>query len=457
METTQYETIIIGAGLSGLSTAHFLRKMNPVADLLILEKQSSPGGAIQSMRCDGFLAEWGPHGFLDNVEESRELLIDLDIDGTALKAPLRQFLRYICRDGKLNPIPQTPPKIITSNLLPITSKLRLLFDLWKKPRLHEQPIADWATYRFGKAALPFADIILTGSYAGDIHKLSIDAAMPSLRRLELESGSVIRGAIKTQKASQGAGMPSMVSFNEGMIHLIRTLEKNHTVIYNAEVQSVSPQTDGWFVRAGEETYKANKVVVALHINQGLQLLKALSVPPAESVPEARIHNVVLGFKADKEIPKAFGFLAPREEERFVLGTMFTSRMFPQRAPEGMQILEVLVGGSRNPDRLELTDEELIARSVQDLRELLPLPSADPVFQKVLRAQAGIPQLEIGHNRFQTFKDRLEAENQGLHVCGFGWEGIGVNEMIKDAKSTAENLTAGRPGTRQRAEIKGVYV
>ena len=456
MNESQYDTIVVGGGLSGLSTAHFIRKFKPGAKILILEKQSSTGGAIQTLQSDGFLAEWGPHGFLDNVEESRELLADLGLTGTALKAPLRQFLRYICLNGELKAIPQTPPKIVTSNLLSIPSKIRLLFDLWKKPRLHEQSIADWASFRFGKAALPFADIILTGSYAGDIRKLSIDAAMPSLRRLELESGSVIRGAIKSQKANQGSGMPSMVSFEGGMTCLIEQLEKDQTIVNNAEVQSISRQEDGWQIHTTQDSYSAKQVVVASHINQALQLLTPLDQPPVDSVPEARIHNVVLGFEADTEIPTAFGFLVPREENRFVLGTLFTSRMFPQRAPKGMQILEVLIGGTRNPDRLDLTDDELIAQSCKDLKELLPLKQA-PVFQKVLRAQTGIPQLEIGHNRFQAYKDRLQSNYQGLYVCGFGWEGIGVNEMIKDARFTAQSLVAGQSGTRKRAEIKGVYV
>ena len=456
MSENRYDIIVVGGGLSGLSTAHFIRKYKSDAKILILEKQTLPGGAIQTFRSDGFLAEWGPHGFLDNVEESRELLEDLGLTQTALKAPLRQFLRYICMNGQLKAIPQTPPKIVTSDLLSIPSKIRLLFDLWRKPRLHEQSIADWATFRFGKAVLPFADIILTGSFAGDIRKLSIDAAMPSLRRLELESGSVIRGAIKSQKANKGSGMPSMVSFENGMTHLIEQLEKDQAVKYEAEVQSIFRKSDGWQIRTTEDLYAAKQVVIALHINQGLQLLTPLDKPPEKSVPEARIHNVVLGFEADTEIPMAFGFLTPRQEERFVLGTMFSSRMFPQRAPKGLQILEVLVGGSRNPNRLDLTDDELIDQSCNDLHELLSL-SQPPVFQKVLRAQSGIPQLEMGHTRFHTYKDRLEADNQGLYICGFGWEGIGVNEMIKDAKSTAQNLVVGRPGSRKRAEIKGVYV
>ena len=456
MPEKQYDVVILGAGLSGLSTAHFISKLNPGSEILILEKQSIPSGAIQTMQDDGFLAEWGPHGFLDNVEEGRELLDDLGLSSEALKAPLRRFLRYICLNGRLRPIPQTPPKIVTSNLLSVPKKIRLMADLWKKPLLHEQSIADWAKYRFGKGTLPFADIILTGSYAGDIDRLSIDSAMPSLRRLELESGSVIRGAVKAQKQNAGAGMPSMVSFKGGMTRLIEKLRGDVNIEFNTEIRSIDRQEGCWMINGANDSYRTKRVVLALHINQALNLISPLKKAPGMSVPEARIHNVVLGYKDNGSLPSGFGFLAPRQEKRFVLGTMFSSHMFPHRAPKGMHILEVLIGGTRNPDRLQMDDEELINQSCQDLQMLMQLPQT-PEFKRVLRSQAAIPQLEIGHSKFQDYKDQMEAENQGLYICGFGWEGIGVNEMIRDAKSTAKNLVDGKPGTRERAEIKGVYV
>ena len=125
------DTLIIGGGLSGLTVAHFLNKFQPDNRVLILEKGSSPGGAIRSFHQDGFLAEWGAHGFLDNVEASRELLADTGLDREAQKAPLDEFVRFICLNGRLNLIPQNPKKIIKSNLV----------SLWKAylpPMLHQK-------------------------------------------------------------------------------------------------------------------------------------------------------------------------------------------------------------------------------------------------------------------------------------------------------------------------------
>jgi oxygen-dependent protoporphyrinogen oxidase len=127
-------TIIIGAGLSGLTVAHFLLKYRPEAQVTLLEKSSSPGGAIRTFHQDGYLAEWGAHGFLDNVEASRELLEDTGLATEMQKAPLDEFVRYICLNDRLNLIPQNPKKILRADLVSLGTKLRVLGDLWKKPR-----------------------------------------------------------------------------------------------------------------------------------------------------------------------------------------------------------------------------------------------------------------------------------------------------------------------------------
>ncbi len=450
-----HDVIIVGAGLSGLSAAHFLRKKQPELDVLMLEKSNRPGGAIQSLQTEGFLAEWGPHGFLDNIAESQELLNDLQLDDEIQKAPLKKFLRYICLDGRLQNIPQSPPKIISSDLLPFWAKLRMLADLWKKPLSEERSIADWAIHRFGKSILPFADIVQTGQYAGDVEKLSIDATMPGLRQLEMESGSVFRGAIKSQKSKASSGMPSMVSFKRGMEQLVYKLAADNNLILNAGVNDVSRENDVWSVTSNTGTYSAKNLVIGLHINCALPLLDALTPAPAQSVPEAVVFNTVMGFTKDAKIPYGFGYLAPKSENRFALGTLFSTHMFPGRAPEGMQSLEVLIGGIRNPQHLTLSDDDLIEMAFQDISQLMKLPSK-PLFTKVLRPATGIPQLEIGHHRFQTYRTKMETDFPGLFISGFGWDGIGANEMIKQAKGAAENLIKGIGGSRGPATVKGVY-
>ncbi len=450
------DVAIVGGGLSGLCTAHFLKKQAPEQNILILEKESRVGGAIRSMNEDGFLAEWGPHGFLDNVAESRELLADLSVKNSIQNAPLKQFIRYICLGGKLVQLPQTPPMIIKTNIIPFTSKLRILGDLVLKPKQEEQTIADWATYRFGKAVLPIADIALTGTFAGDIKKLSIDAALPGIRRLEKEHGSVFKGAIKAQRQKKdSSGLPTMVSFKNGMEQLISILSETVTIQMNSPVKTINREADHWIVQTDQGEIKSKNLVFSTHINQALPILKKLAEPPGKSVNESIVYNVVFGFDHNVKIPFGFGYLAPKSEKRFALGTLFSIHMFPGRAPEGMNSIEVLVGGTRNPEFLTLDDEELIERSLKDISELIELKNP-PVFKKVIRPKVGIPQLELGHLQFLKYRGRLQDQYKGLFINGFGWEGIGMNEMIKQAKDTAGRLLSDVKIPESPAEAKGIY-
>jgi len=460
------DTLIIGGGLSGLAVAHFIQKYQPEVKISILEKSSSPGGAIKSFHQDGFLAEWGAHGFLDNVEASRELLADTGLDKEAHKAPLDEFVRYICLNNRLNLVPQNPKKIIKSNLISLSAKLRVLADLWKKPRPEEQTVADWAAYRFGTSLLPFVDAVLTGTYAGDLNRLSIDAVFPGIRNLELDKGSIIRGLLQKRKAAKtkkqeisASKLPAMISFPQGMGRLPEALAADKNLICSTEVESIHKNEDGWQVRTSEKKYQAMNLVLALSVNQALSLLNnseglAVETSPMVAIPEARIVNIALGFAEPADIPFGFGYLAPEQENRFALGALFSTHMFPGRAPAGHMLLEALVGGRRHPEKLNLSDDVLIRETYADLKQLIHLPDP-PIFSKVLRPNHGIPQLEIGYPKLLAWRDSLVSNNQGLYVCGFGWEGIGINDMTKSAKKVAEAIAAGKISMGE-AKVKGIY-
>lgn len=468
MESKQVDVLIVGAGLSGLSVARFLLNDRPDLSLMVLEKSERSGGAIFSHSEEGYLAEWGAHGFLDNCEESRNLIGLAGLDGEVEKAPLAKFVRYICLDGKLRLIPQSPKKILAANLVSPWAKLRVLGDLWRSPLAGEPSVAAWVEHRFGRALLPFADAVFTGTYAGDIDRLKIDAVMPGIRLLEQEHGSVIRGLLKKRKAmkkdepGQGPVLPAMTSFRTGMGRLpqalAQILELNSQLHYRTEVKQVRRVEEGWEVQTAQHTISCRHLVLALPVNQCLALLAPVvgsALPPLSSLPEARIATIVLGFTAKAKVPFGFGYLAPKRENRFALGALFSSHMFPGRAPEGNVLLEVLVGGRRHPERLELSDGELLSQVYDDLRQLLDLPEP-PCFSRVLRPRAGIPQLEEGYPALLAWLMQVQREQPGLHVCGFGWHGIGINDMVKEARRIA-GAVAERAGQQAgEAEVKPVY-
>lgn len=466
MKSLQYDLCIVGGGLSGLSVASFVGHQRPEVRRLVLEQATTPGGAITTYNESGYLAEWGPHGFLDNCAESRRLVELAGLQHAVTTAPLGRFVRYVCLNGRLQCIPQKPLRILREPLMPWKGKLRILADLWKKPLPGEPTVAQWVEHRFGKDLLPFADAVYTGTYAGDIDRLKIDAVMPGVRELEHKHGSVIRGVwqarreAKRRESTGRKGLPAMTSFNGGMAmlpqHLAADLSEQGCLAFGNQVQGLVRDKQGWRVLMEQGEIICRHLVLALPVNQGLALVAAALPslpPPLPAIPEARILSVLLGFDTRACIPFGFGYLAPEQEARFTLGALFSSHMFPGRAPEGHHLVEALVGGRRHPERLDLSDDQLITEVCRDLGQLMDLPP--PSFATVLRPRSGIPQLEAGYSNLLAWRQQLHAAHPDLHLCGFGWKGIGINDMVKEAARVAEEIcTHGVAG--ESTEVKGVY-
>jgi oxygen-dependent protoporphyrinogen oxidase len=459
-----YQTLILGGGLSGLTVAHKLQLQNPNHSFCILEKEERTGGVIKTHRENGFITEIGPHGFLDNCEESKQILRETGLDSETVKAPLIDFVRYVYLGGKLNLIPQTPPKILMAPLIPWHAKLRVLADLWKPVLEGEPTVAKWISHRFGPALLPYVDAVYTGTYAGDFDKLTIDSVMPGVRALERQHGSVLRGlfAKMRQKKKEGGPkltMPAMTSFPLGMVRLVERLGENlvpgKNLRLNCGVTAVRKTSHGWEVTAGDQLFTAQNLVCCLPINAALKLMAEVDPQlPLQSVPQTWISTVVFGFTDDVIIPPGFGFLTPEQEQRFTLGALFSSNMFPGRAPEGHVVFETLIGGRRHPERLELDQETMTRLALKDVKDILNIKK-DPVYTTILRSDGGIPQLERNYPELLAWQKSVQEKDKSLFICGFGWEGIGLNDMMKSGTRVAEALLTSS-GKKYDAELKGVY-
>jgi protoporphyrinogen/coproporphyrinogen III oxidase len=462
-----YETLIIGAGLSGLVVAHKLRLHKPHHRFALIEKGPRIGGVISTHYNQGYMSERGPHGFLDNCEESCQILIETGLDQESIKAPLIDFVRYVRLNGKLNLIPQTPGRILMAPLIPWHAKLRVLAELWQPVLEGEPTVAKWGHHRFGSALLPYLDAVFTGTYAGDFDKLTIDSVMPGIRALEKEYGSVLRGLFKSLLAKRESRnekvpfkMPAMTSFPTGMQRLPEKLAQHlcpgRELFLNTSVTGVHPLENGWLIKSSQGQCHAKNVVFAVPVNSALKLLAGLDPGiPETSIPSTWLATVVFGFRESVKLPPGFGFLTPEEEQRFTLGALFTSNMFPGCAPAGHIVFESLIGGRRHPERLLLDDRTLTHMAFEDIRDLLDLPPR-PAYSTVLRSEGGIPQLERNYLKLLAWREKFLASRRGLHICGFGWEGIGLNDMMKHAARVSEAILRDTGATRLGPELKGVY-
>jgi oxygen-dependent protoporphyrinogen oxidase len=449
--------VIIGGGISGLSTAWFLHKQG--IDVRVLEAANIVGGVITSKQTDGYLVEGGPNSTLRKPGTDEDALGRLvesaGFMDRMVEAGNAGKKRFVMRDGRIQALPTSPPAFLATPLFSLTSKLRLLREPFISPAQTEETIAQFVERRLGREFLDYAiEPFVSGVYAGDTKELSVRAAVPKIYGLEEEYGSLIKGAIARGKAAKGAGMPQgqMVSFDGGMKVLptsIAAALPKDACRTGCQVTQLKKTDTGWEITWHSETDSgvevAQTVVMATPAKETADLLHGLSPAAAEvlqSISYAGIASVALGYDRDqvKHPLDGFGFLVPRKENLRVLGGLFSSSLFLERAPENKVLVTSYIGGAMDPDVVDLSESDLISQVGNDLARALEI-QGDPDFCQISRHKRAIPQYTIGHlQRLAKLDDAMKAL-PGIELQASWRGGISVADCIKNSEALALRLAS----------------
>lgn len=460
MSNPTVDVAVIGAGISGLSCAHFLRSRG--ARVVVLEKEQRAGGVIETRREDGYLMEVGPNSTLDSKPGLDRLVGELGLTDRLRYASPAAKNRFILRGGKLHALPMAPPGLVATRLFSVRGKLRIAGETLVRRRREgdDETVADFVRRRFGPEFLDYAIApFVSGVYAGDPERLSLRSAFPIMYEFEHDHGGVIRGAMKTAKerkarrAARGKSGPSrLVSFDEGMAALTRCLAEGlaESLVLGAHVSSVwwKPGEGVWEVTstsAGEtKTILAAAVVVAAPASVAAELVAPLDGETAtllRSIPYAPVASVFCAWDRSSvsHALDGFGFLVPGAEGRDILGTIFSSSLFDGRAPEGKVALTTFVGGTRRPELVgELDDEAIVRTVVGELRAIVGV-TGDPELFRVCRWERAIPQYVVGHRRVVDAIADLEKQYSGLFFCTNYQRGVSVGDCIDHAAAVADRI------------------
>ncbi|MCI0390881.1 MAG: protoporphyrinogen oxidase [Acidobacteria bacterium] len=457
----KFESIIIGAGISGLVAAHRLKKLG--RNVLLIEGSDHAGGVIQSVDAEGFLIEQGPnslrgtHEFLDLVEE-------LDLTNELVTADPRAPA-YVYADGELHAVPMSPPALIKTKLISNSAKLRLLREPFVKAPdgAGEESIASFVRRRLGDEILerlvaPF----ISGVYAGDPEHLSIQACFPKLAEFEAEAGSILRGALRTSRASRRqSSRPQrslrqyrLCSFRRGLHSLPRSLAKaigdsllceaRVTSIKNNENTNRSTQYTVTIAHGGEQKiFNSQTVVVATPAFAAGRLLAECAPDistPIAGIPYVSIASVSLAYRNEQltRKPDGFGFLAPRGEGLRTLGSIWSSSLFAERAPQGWVCTTNFIGGATDPEAVSLDDQELIRVVHNDLSKVLGI-TGQPRRLPITRYERAIPQYNIGHAARVAKLEAALHNYKGLWLAGNYLHGVSVGDCIKQAEIIAAEV------------------
>jgi protoporphyrinogen/coproporphyrinogen III oxidase len=444
---------IVGAGIAGLTAACRLKRKGH--RVVVYEASERAGGVVRTERREGYLAELGPNSMTAAGGAVAELFTQLGLDATRVEAQREAKKRYIVRKGKLVTLPTSPSQLLTTRLLSNGAKLAIFGEPMVEPgdSPMEESVATFVRRRFNQEVLDYvANPFVAGIFAGDPEQLSARHALPRLHDLEHTHGSVMKALGQMMRAGRASGSaegPALLSFAGGLQEITDACsrELRSEIRFKAPVTQLRRGPRGWTVSAAYqavELYDAVVYAAPAHCADDVDLdfdggdrvktLASISHPPVAVLP--------LGFRREDVSHKldGFGCLVPEVERRHVLGVVFSSTIFPGRAPEGHVLLTSFVGGVRNPDLANADLSTLTARVLDDLRLLLGV-RGEPTFRAFHLWPKAIPQYALSYGRFKEIMDDAERRNPGLALTGSYREGVAVGDVIAAASQAAERIAS----------------
>ncbi|MEJ7846643.1 MAG: protoporphyrinogen oxidase [Pyrinomonadaceae bacterium] len=437
---------IIGCGVSGLTTAFLLKKKG--FEVTLFEKSERAGGNIESVNIDGFLIEYAPNSLLRSPRLA-DLIRELNLGADILAADAVNKKRYVLRNGKLKSLPMSIARMATNDFFSWKAKLRLLKEPFVRSKSPEnESVAEFFERRMGRELLKkAADPFIAGIYAGNPENLSVKAAFPRLYELEKNYGSLIIGSLRSKAEKQDKDFPRTFSFKNGVQTLTDKLVDNlgESIKTKTEVMNIEKAKTGkWLVKTSAFEKIFDAVIISTPAQSAAKLIEKFDAnlsEKLESVYYPPVAMVFFGVKKESvtEDLDGFGFLVPSSEKRKILGTIWNSSVFPNRAPDGYQLMTTFVGGDRNADIFERSDEEIFEIVYAELENIIGL-SQTPSFRHIKRWPKAIPQYELGYDKIESAIEDSENENPGIFFCSNFYKGISVGDCVNNSYAVGDKIS-----------------
>lgn len=437
---------IVGAGLSGLATAFYVKRLRPDADLVVFEANAGPGGAMHTEVIEGFRFEAGPNGFLTNKPDCLQLVQDSGAAGYLLPSSDLARKRFIFTD-RLHRMPESPPLFLRSKLLSWPQKLRMAGEVFVPARRTgpEESLREFGNRRLGAGFTSvFLDAMSAGIYGSTPDELSVEAAFPLVVALERDHGGLFRGMIARRKREAGPG-GVLTSTTGGLStlanHLRGVIEADWR--FNDPVQSIERSAAGFRITtAAAAATEVDRVVICATSCAAAGMVRPLDAELARrlaAIDYSPIAVIGFGYRSLPDPLDGFGLLTTSSARLPILGVLWDSSIFPDRAPPGCKSIRVLLGGQRSPELVNQDEAGLIRTARAGLEKSMGL-TQDPDVTFVKRWDRGIPSYAPGHmTSVQAIFERVDAI-PGLYLNCNAYRGIAMNDCARNSRELAVRIS-----------------
>ena len=367
--------------------------------------------------------------------------------------------RFVFWEGRLRPTP-SGPDVVTFDLMTFAGKIRAglgAAGLWKAPPpAYEESVEQFVRRNLGAEVFErLIEPFCSGVYAGDPAKLSMKAAFGKVYDLEQKGGSIIGGVLALLQEKNANPPPerdprlppkpagqTVGSFRKGLSDLpaaIAARVGTDRVRLNWQLEGIAVDGEGihtlsYSTPSGPATVRARAVALTVPAYTAADLiadaapaaasaLRSFDYPPVAAVTVAYPLTSIRKDRLDPEtgtLP-GFGQLHPRTQGITTLGTIYSSSLFPGRAPAGYQELLCYIGGATNRGIVDQGDDAIVAQVDRDLRAMLVSPDAPPPQKIGVRVwPRAIPQFNVGH------LDEVARAKAALKGAGLGGVLLGGN-------------------------------
>lgn len=437
---------IVGGGISGLATAFYLTKTSPGTEVLLYEQAPVPGGTMRTVERAGFLFETGSNGFLTNKPDTLNLVRESGAEALLMPSSDAARKRFIYTD-RLHRLPESPPAFLTTPLLSMAGKLRTLGEVFIPARMtgEDESLRDFGYRRLGRE---FTDVFLNamtaGIYASSPEQLSVQAAFPAVARLEREYGGLFKGMLKKRSKQAGPG-GILMSFKGGVGSFVEHLSNGlgKRLFTDTAVQALEPMENGYRLILPDGEERVDRLVLATPAYTSADLLEPLDPTLAARLRDIHYSPIAVvgfGYRELAHPLDGFGLLTTAGSGVPVLGILWDSSIFPDRAPPGGKSLRVMIGGQRSPELALQNDERLVDTALAGIRTTMGVDAA-PDVTFVQRWDRGIPSYRVGHLANLEKLSESVAALPNLYLNSNAYRGVSLNDCTANSRDCAERIVS----------------